>query len=300
MTPLYAGWSWLADTPHQLLGVRLLQCAIGAELLFRVATEAPFALYLWGPHGLGWGSTQPVLGPTVGGLVDRVFASEVSTLAVLGVLAVGALGLLAGHCTQAATALALGASLLLEQRLPYLADGGDLITRLVLIYLLFVLPAGAKPARASVAGWLHNIAVLAIALQVAVLYAESGLLKAYGDKWQHGTAMYYVSQLEWMFLRPAREWFKDPLLTTTATYAPLLYEILFPVAIISPLKLWWLGFGILLHLAIGILMGLTTFSIVMIGLLLFFISDAEYAGLWAWAQRTWTGLNRGPRPDRLG
>ena len=57
------------------------------------------------------------------------------------------------------------------------------------------------------------------------------------------------------------------------------------MAILSPLKLWWLGFGILLHLSIGLLMGLTTFSIVMLGLLLFFISDAEYARLLAWARQ---------------
>jgi hypothetical protein len=292
MTPLRAGWSWLAESPHQLTGVRLLQCAIGVQLLFRAVTEAPFAPYLWGPHGLGQGSTQSVLGPTLGGLVDRVFASDVGTLAVLVVLAVGALGLLAGYRTDVATALALGASVLLELRLPELAEGGDLIARLVLIYLLFVLPAGAKPARGSLAVWLHNVAVLAIALQVMVLYADSGLMKAAGEKWQHGTAMYYVSQLEWMFLRPAREWFKDPLVTTATTYASLLYEILFPVAILSRLRLVWVGFGILLHLGIGVLMGLTTFSIVMIGLLLFFVSDAEYARIWQWAQRTWQGLRR--------
>jgi hypothetical protein len=295
MTLLRAGWAWLAESPHQLTGVRLLQCAIGAQLLFRAVTEAPFALYLWGPHGLGRGSTQSVLGPTLGGLVDRVFASDAGTLAVVVALAIGALGLVAGYRTDVATALALGAFVLLEQRLPELAEGGDLITRLVLIYLLFVLPAGAKPARGSLAVWLHNVAVLAIALQVMVLYADSGLTKAYGEKWQHGTAMYYVSQLEWMFLRPAREWFKDPLLTTAATYASLLYEILFPVAIISPLKLVWVGFGILLHLGIAVLMGLTTFSIVMIGLLLFFVSDAEYARLWEWAHRVWQGLR--PRSE---
>src|SRR5438874_637779 len=117
MTLLRAGRTWLADSPHQLLGIRLLQCALGALLLFRVVTEAPFALYLWGPHGLGRGSTQPVLGPTLGGLVDGMFASEVGTLAVLVVLAVGALGLLAGYRTDVATALALVACVLLEQRL---------------------------------------------------------------------------------------------------------------------------------------------------------------------------------------
>jgi hypothetical protein len=295
MTLVRAGWSWLGESPHQLLGIRVLQCAIGVLLLFRAVTEAPFALYLWGPHGLGRGSTQPVLGPTVGRFVDRLFESDVGTFGVLVVLAIGAVGLLVGYRTDIATALALVASILLEQRLPDLAEGGDLITRLVLIYLLFVLPAGARPARGSVAVWLHNVAVVAIALQVVILYAESGLMKAYGAKWQHGTAMYYVSQLEWMFLQPARDWFKGPLLTTTTTYASLLYEILFPVAIISPLKLVWLGFGILLHLAIGILMGLTTFSIVMIGLLLFFISDAEYAQAREWVQRLRKSLAR--RPD---
>jgi hypothetical protein len=294
MTLLRAAWSWLGESPHQLLGIRILQCAIGVLLLFRVVTEAPFALYLWGPHGLGWGSTQSVLGPTIGGVVDRLFESAVGTLSVLVVLAIGAVGLLVGFRTEVATALALVASILLEQRLPEFAEGGDLITRLVLGYLLFVLPAGARPARASVAVWLHNVAVIAIALQVVVLYADSGLMKAYGAKWQHGTAMYYVSQLEWMFLQPAREWFKNPLLTTTATYASLLYEILFPVAVISPLKLAWLGFGILLHLAIGILMGLTTFTVVMIGLLLFFVSDAEYAQIKQWAQRVRNSLARCP------
>jgi hypothetical protein len=284
MTLLRAGWAWLADRPHQRVGIRLLQAAIGVELLFLAVTEAPFALFLWGPNGLGRGSVQPVLGPTLGGLIDRVFASDAGTLLVLGVLAVGGLGLLAGYRTNVATALGLVAAVLLEQRLPELAEGGDLITRLVLIYLLFVLPAGVKAAPGSVAVWLHNVAVLAIGLQVVVLYADSGLMKAYGEKWQHGTAMYYVSQLEWMFLRPAREWFKDPLLTTATTYASLLYEVLFPVAIISPLKLWWLGFGILLHLSIGLLMGLTPFSIVMLGLLLFFISDAEYARILEWAR----------------
>jgi hypothetical protein len=285
MTLLRAGWSWLGESPHQLLGIRVLQCAIGVYLLFRAVTEAPFAPYLWGPHGLGWGSTQPVLGPTLGRLVDWLFESEVGTVGVLVVLAIGAIGLLAGYRTNVATALALVAVILLEQRLPELAEGGDLITRLVLIYLLFVLPAGARPARASAAVWLHNVAVVAITLQVVVLYADSGLTKAYGPKWQHGTAMYYVSQLEWMFLQPAAEWFKSPLLTTTATYASLLYEILFPIAIISPLKLAWLGLGILFHLAIGVLMGLTTFSIVMIGLLLFCVSDAEYARARDWVQR---------------
>lgn len=277
MTLLRRGWTWLADDPRQTRGVRILQFAIGLMLLFRVFTEAPFAAYLWGPNGLGWGSASFILGSTVGGLLDRAFATYVSTMGVLVILAAGALGLLLGYRTRPSTALALAAFFLLEQRLPELADGGDNITRLVLTYMLFLLPAGVKPARGSLAVWLHNVAVLAIALQVVVLYATSGFMKAYGDRWHHGTAMYYISQVEWFSLPAVRELFKNPVITTVATYAPMLYQMLFPIAMISPVKLPWIAAGIAFHLGIAVFMGLITFSTVMIGLELFLISDSEYA-----------------------
>jgi hypothetical protein len=249
-----------------------------------VFTEARFSAYLWGPNGLGSGSTQYILGPTLGGLVDRVFATEIGTLAVLLALAIGALGLVAGYRTDASTLLALVAFGLLEQRLPELSDRGDTITRLVLTYMVFVLPAGAKPTRGSLAVWLHNVAVLAIAAQVVVVYTNSGLMKAYGEKWQHGTALYYISQFESLSLPAMREMFKDPLITTVATYGSLLYEVLFAVAIISPLKLPWLAFGIVFHIGIAVFLGLITFSMVMVGLLLFFVSDAEYVRIRGWVR----------------
>jgi hypothetical protein len=291
MRVLRQGWRWLADTPHQVLGVRNLQRAIGAMLLFRALTAAPFVGYLWGPHGLGWGSAQPLLGPTLGGLVDGIFATEAGALVVLVVLTAASLGLLFGYRTDVSTALALVAVVLLEQRLPDLVDGGDMITRLVLFYLLFAIPAGAKPFPGSLAVWLHNIAVLAIALQVMVVYTASGLVKTYGDNWQHGTAVYYASQVESMSWPPTRELFKDPLVTTVATYTTLLYELLFSIAMLSPLRLVWLAFGILLHLGIAVVLGLVTFSMVMIGLLLFFVSDAEYARLQRWSDCAWRRLS---------
>ncbi len=276
MTLLRRGWRWLADDPRQTRGVRILQIAIGLMLLFRVFTEVPFASYLWGPNGLGWGSASFILGSTIGGLLDRAFATHVSTLGVLVILATGALGLFLGYRTRPSTALSLVAFFLLEQRLPELADGGDNITRLVLTYMIFLLPAGARPARGSLAVWLHNVAVLAIALQVVVLYATSGLMKAYGDRWHHGTAMYYISQVEWFSLPALRELFKNPVITTVATYAPIVYQILFPIAMISPVKLPWIAAGVAFHLGIAVFMGLITFSTVMIGLELFLISDPEY------------------------
>jgi len=269
-------WRWLADEPHQTVGVRALQVALGSMLLYRVFTEAPFAAYFWGPNGLGSGSSQVILGPSIGGVVDTIFSTESGTVGLIGVLGAGALGLILGCWTRASTALALIAFFLLEQRLPHLTDGGDNVTRLVLTYMLFALPARASPAPGSLSVWLHNVAVLAIALQVVVLYATSGFMKASGDKWHHGVALYYISQVEWFSLPSFREIFKNPLITTAATYVPMLYLLMFPVAIVSRLKLPWLLVGILFHLGIAIFMGLVTFSAAMIGLALFLVSDSEY------------------------
>jgi len=92
--------------------------------------------------------------------------------------------------------------------------------------------------------------------------------------------MYYVSQVQWYTLPGAHELFTNPWIVTLATYVSMFYQLLFPVAIISRMKLPWILLGIFFHLSIAVLMGLITFSTVMIGLELFLISDQEYAKIW--------------------
>src|SRR5436190_8427096 len=154
-------WGWLAKDPHQLIGVRILQMALGAMLLFQVVRDLPFAGYLWGPHGIADGSTSSTLGPTLGNIVDRVFTTDASIFVVLFMLSIGALGLLFGYFTRFSTFLALVPFFLLRERSPTLFGGGDNITQLVLIYMLFLLPHRAKFSSGELRVWLHNIAVLA-------------------------------------------------------------------------------------------------------------------------------------------
>ena len=283
--PLSSWWDWLAEAPRKTMAVRVLQGAIGTMLLFRVFTELPFALYLWGPNGIGHGTTREFLGPALGTLADLPFASELGTVFVLLVLGGAALGLLVGWQTLISTAVAIGAFFLLDNRLPELYDSGDTAMRLTLLYLLLVLPTGASAPRGSMLVWLHNVGVLAIAMQTMILYATSGLMKAAGQEWYEGTALYYISQLESLSLPAFRELAKEPLATTMGTYFTVLYEVLFPVAVLSPLRRTWIALGAALHLAIAISLGLITFSIIMIGLDLFFITDAEYVCLWGWGRR---------------
>jgi len=249
-------------------------------LLFQVVTSLPFAGYLWGPNSITDGSTSDLLGPTLGDVVDTVFTADTYIFCVLFILAIGALGLLFGYWTRIATFLTLISFSLLTIRLPELYNGGDNITRLMLIYMLFLLPHRAKFSSGPLRVWLHNIAVLAIIFQLIVMYTASGFFKSIGEWWREGTAMYYISQVQLYSLPGASKLFSIPLIVYVATYAPLFYQLMFPMAIISHFKLPWIGLGILFHLGIAVLMGLVTFSTVMIGLELFLISDQEYAMIW--------------------
>lgn len=265
---------WLGEEPRHRKGLRALQIAIGAILLFRVSTEIRFAEYLWGPSGIAGGMPEAPAG-AVGHLARVVFGTDVGTYLVLAMLAVAGVGLVLGRASRIVVAAALLGYLLLELRMPLLHDGGDNVTRLVLIFMLFCVPPSRMEASRTEV-WLHNVAVLAIVGQLCLLYLTSGYMKAFGDRWHHGTALYYISQVDWFTLPGANRLFSIPIVTTLASYMTVAYQVMFPVAILSRIKLPWLAVGISFHLGIAVFMGLVPFSAVMIGLELFVITDAEY------------------------
>jgi len=255
-----------------------------------VATEFRYASYFWGPHGIGYGNTRALFGAWISRHVDVVFKTEAGTQFVIASLGVAAIGLVLGRFGRVAAALALFSSLLLEGRLPELLDGGDNITRIVLLYMLFLLPATASPRPRSFAVFVHNVAILAIGLQLGTLYLTSGFMKASGTRWNQGTALYLVSQVEWFSLPSSRWIFRNPFVTTAATYGTIFFQLWFPIAVFSRLKGLWIAAGIGIHLGIALTMGLVPFSTVMIGLELFLITDSEWRTIATWLKRQRTRL----------
>ena len=87
----------------------------------------------------------------------------------------------------------------------------------------------------------------------------------------------------------------------------MLYQVFFPFAIISRLKLPWLAVGVVFHLSIAFFMGLITFSLAMIGLELFLVTDDEYNRASARLRKVavtvdaWRRAGRGqiPSPERV-
>ena len=269
---------WLSDQPHHRVGMRIAQAGVGALILFRLATECRRAEFLWGPNGIGRGSMTWQFGDGIGGVLDHVFATTAGVYALLAVLGGCGLALVLGRATRIASAAGLLAFVMLEQRSALLGDGGDNISRIVLVFMPLLLSPRETAEPGSLRVWMHNLAVIAIIAQVLVLYETSGFMKASGERWHHGTALYYISQVD-LFWHPALKFLTHSPLVALACYATVLHQLLFPVAFISRLRIAWVALGISFHVGIAVVMGLVPFSMVMIGLELSLLSDADMGSL---------------------
>lgn len=284
MTPS-AALHRLTHAPHHRKGLRLFQVFLGLALLFRAATELRFAPWLWGPHGIGTGSSAVVLGAAAP-LVDWLYALPWAGSGLLLLEGVGALLLVAGRWTRWAAVLCLVPVLLLEWRTSAIADGGDNLARLALGYMLLALPSDApQPPPGALRTYLHNLGVVLLISQVLILYFTAGLAKASGEAWMNGTALYLVSQVEEFSLPGLRELLKQPLLTGALSTLTVVWQVLFPIGVFSRLKLGFLAIGLAFHLGIAFFMGLVSFSLVMAGAELMLLTDEDVAWLGARAAR---------------
>jgi len=261
-----------------------MQTLLGAVLLFKAIADWPIADGMWGPNGVAAGSSfTPLFGHAAGGLLDAVYRSSAGTHAVLVAFGLGGLGLIAGRWFYPSLALALTAFSLHVWRLPF-SQGDDDLARFALAYLLLTLPPRSQVRSGSLRVWLHNIGVLAIAAQVAILYFIAGFAKAYGEQWQHGNALYYQAQSALFSSPQLHSITQVPWIVATGTYISVIYPILFPAAMLSRLRVPWLVWGMMFHFMTAVLMGLWAFGTLMIGMDLFLITDREYATLRQWVR----------------
>ncbi|MPY68290.1 hypothetical protein F8S09_16665 [Deinococcus sp. SDU3-2] len=266
----------LSTEPLHRTGVRALQCGVALVILFRLFTEWPFAAYLWGPQGVGT-DLSVELGP-FGIPVQALFMQSWGVHLVLLLMLVAAVLLLLGRVTRWATLLALVTYWLIGMRNESLGDGGDNVIRILLFYMVLFLPADApNPEGVRTRTWLHNVGIVAVILQVIVVYAVAGLSKVMGELWTNGTAMYYIAQVDWFTTPYFKELFKNVWLAPLAAYATLAYQLSFPFLALSRYRLPLFAVGIGFHLGIAVMMGLITFSAIMITLELFLIPDRDYA-----------------------
>jgi len=102
-------------------------------------------------------------------------------------------------------------------------------------------------------------------LQLFTIYAYTGFEKLKGSTWWDGTALWTVlvnpqfTSFDLLFLKDF------PIFFAIGTFVTIIFEVYFWVMVsIKSTRPLWLSLGVLFHLMIGLLLGLMSFSLVMI------------------------------------
>ncbi|WDV53335.1 HTTM domain-containing protein [Streptomyces coeruleorubidus] len=179
----------------------------------------------------------------------------------------------------------------LYERQSAFLDGGDNLAQLVIPMLLLTncyqnfsfssgvadrvigrLPGSVR----SLGVPLHNLGVVAIAVQMCLVYVVSGLYKVQGEVWQDGTALFYIMRVpEFELPGLSNLVYNNDVLVFLGTYSTTLFLVYFPMGILVPsLRPWTAVASIAFHASIGVFMGLTAFALTMIACDLIFLSSA--------------------------
>lgn len=280
---------WLAGRRHARRGLAVTRMVLGLIVWSQLLVNARDRHYTWG-DGTTWSDPlrENDAWPWFLGSFVAADGLWFDLLYVLTIVA-GFLLMLGWRTRWVAVAtLLLWMSLYTAN--PFVGSGGDAVLRMVLLYLCFT-DAGAfwsldaRRGRGArlLPDWfgttLHNLAVVLIIHQVVMVYVASALWKVQSPRWLDGTAVYYPLQTE--AYSPWRE-LLGPIITAEpiifgATWTAIVVQLLFPVLLLyRSTRALALLLVTGMHLAIGVLMGIMFFSLVMIAVDMMLISDATW------------------------
>ncbi|WP_105567532.1 HTTM domain-containing protein [Microbacterium halophytorum] len=320
---------WLLDEHRASYGVAVMRMGFGAMTIALILMFLPDMSYSFG-EGSRWGevyyrtSRVDDYAWPISDLFSRQDSDAVTLVKVAVLLAV-AVAYMVGWRMRIISPLFVVVLLGFASTNPQLfATGHHQTLRVMLIFLLLAdtsrvwsLDArrrrlkGEPPALGfrdiRLPRWVpvlaNNVAVILVGAQLCIIYVSSALWKLQGPMWHDGTAVYYTLRLQELALLP---WLNDliwPLtpLVIVATYAAVYGQLLFPLMLLNR---WTRIVGLVvvtgMHFAIGILLALPWFSLVMIFSDMIFIRTVS----WRWladlirprAERVWGRVTRRPVP----
>lgn len=174
------------------------------------------------------------------------------------------------------SALLLWLSYTALMHLAFMASSGgqQLISNLLFWNILLSVQAP------SIATWARPSAFWVIRLQLLLTYLATGLHKLTGTHWPDGTAMGIVAT-DHAF---GPLWLADfPLLATAMTWAVLLFQFTFPIAVWWSRTRWpWMLFGVLFHLGTALWMGIPEMAFAFLVAYTIWLSSNEVERLRAW------------------
>lgn len=167
-------------------------------------------------------------------------------------------------------------------RNPSAMFGVDMISSYYFLYMAFADGAARWSVGSRVFkpktehGWVSHIFLRLMQVQLCVIYAYAGLEKLKGVRWWDGSAIWDVMSMgnmqRWDFSVVAHV----PFLLALMTYTVLFWEIYFWVLVWNPrLRPWVLGYGVAMHIGIGLFMNLPAFAAMMMAFYLLFLDREE-------------------------
>jgi hypothetical protein len=274
---------------HRTIAVSVLRICLGTTILVYYAQHLFQREFLWGDTGVVPFSTFLRIMRAQHNLSLYLLSPSPvyhSLVFYLGMLV--AVAFIMGYRTRIATVLFYVFTWSLYTRSWFLLTGGDNLLYLLAFYLMFA-DCGAC---FSVDAWLrrnrakpdnpfaampHNFAVLAIIVQLSLLYFTSAFFKIQGHMWQDGTAIYYILRTAEFNLSPLAHYFYDSgAVVTLLTWFTIVFQMAWPFLIWNRRAKPFVFLGALtLHSMIGYFMGLVWFSFVMISAELAIFDDSE-------------------------
>lgn len=142
-----------------------------------------------------------------------------------------------------------------------LNSGGHQLIQLFLFYLIFM----NEEDESEVGTFLNQLGFKAIRLQLVMMYLISALYKIVGESWLSGNAVWQTLQIDQYSLPILQDTFgENTVFLMMITYLVLTYQLLFPVVIwFASWRKSILIIGLLIHLFIGVGMGLVSFALAM-------------------------------------
>jgi hypothetical protein len=261
-------WEGFFFTPESTAPLAVLRIAYGLVAALWTLTQLPDLFVFYGPDGL-LPTPPPVTAGQWGVLTTLNSVPAISVVWLVTLLA--ALALAVGAFPQVAAVVLLVGFIALDRRNPYLLNSGDILLRVMAVYLVFA-PSGASlswdrwrrhpdrfwefPRRAP---W----AIRMLQVQLSVMYLAAVWAKLQGDVWRNGTALSYALRMLDQLRAPSPELVAGSgLLVEWLTFGTLLLELSIGILVWNRrARPWVLGAGFLMHLGIEIVIMVGFFSI---------------------------------------
>lgn len=278
-----------AAEPKHLIGTALARVLFGVAGLNLYLSGFGSREFLWGPDGVSR-HLNDVPGLAAWSVYNQVSSdSAFQLLFFVGVAVAFSLTILGGRLFAV---LHLVFLLSLYARNNALLDGGDNLAA-ILVWLLPLMitdsrfsPLGARrrlklacsgPSRTYL---VHNVTVVVVIAQLAIIYAAASGWKLTSAAWRQGTAMYYVAHTEEFRFLSFTTLVDNPTGARLLSYLVIATQLAFVVSLLHrrtrPIGV--IGVGAM-HVGIAVTMGLVSFSLVMSAALSVVPTDDQYRSL---------------------